>query len=96
MNLYLDGLKSGTVAHEFGHILGNPDEYNLTPSEYARITGTPGQTPVPEGGQDVKGLMGSHYASTEVSARHAWPALAVINSVRDVARFPAAFTLRRR
>jgi len=40
--------------------------------------------------------MGSHYASTEVSARHAWPALAVINSVRDVARYPAAFTLRRR
>ena len=96
MHLYLDGLESGTVAHEFGHILGNPDEYNLTASEYVRITGTPGESPTPEGGQDVKGLMGSHYDSRDVSARHAWPALAVINNVRDVARYPAAFMLRRR
>ncbi len=99
MHLFLDGLPSEsslppkTVAHEFGHVMGNPDEYALTPSEYQRITGTKGTQPPPRGGETVKGLMGSQYRSTAVEKRHAGAALDIVNAVRDAATYPSPFKL---
>jgi hypothetical protein len=96
MHLYLEDLEDTVLAHEFGHIFGNPDEYALTATEYLRITGTAGTAPAPVGGQTAKGLMGSHYESTQVHERFAAPALHVINAVRDVAKYPDPFLLLKR
>jgi hypothetical protein len=40
--------------------------------------------------------MGSHFESTEIARRHVAPALEAINAVRDTARFPNPFALRRK
>ena len=95
MHLYLEDLEPKVVAHEFGHILGNPDEYALTASEYARITGSPPEKPS-AAGTTVKGLMGSQYVSTAIAERHAAPALEVINNARDVSIYPNPFVLQKR
>jgi hypothetical protein len=96
MNLFLEGLEPATVAHEFGHVLGNPDEYHLTSAEYSRIVGASGASPPPRGGETAKGLMGSQSESEEVHPRFAAPALEVVNAARDTATFPDPFTLERR
>jgi hypothetical protein len=95
MHLYLDDLEPKTVAHEFGHVLGNPDEYDLTPSEYSRITGKPAVKP-PASGTTAEGLMGSQFESTAISPRHVAPALGVINAVRDVSVYPNPFVLQKK
>jgi len=95
MNLYLEDLDPEVVAHEFGHILGNPDEYSLTDSEYLRITGKAVSEPSASGTW-VKGLMGSHDDSTELAERHAAPVLGVINGARDLAVYPKPFALQKK
>jgi hypothetical protein len=35
---------ANTVLHEFGHMLGNEDEYNLSAADYQRVVGTPAAT----------------------------------------------------
>lgn len=81
-------LPASTVAHEFGHVLGNPDEYNLTPSEYQRFTGEPGSKP--PGGESTDTVMGDN-SSTKIADRNIAPAVEIINSVRDNQKYPAPF-----
>ena len=95
MHLYLEDLEPKTVAHEFGHVLGNPDEYALTASEYLRITGTAASKPSARG-TTVKGLMGSQFQSTAIAERHAAPALEVINGARDISVYPNPFVLQKK
>jgi Domain of unknown function (DUF4157) len=85
------GLEPKTVAHEFGHMLGYPDEYALPPGEYKRVTGE--ETKEPQ--TTVKALMGGHYESTKVELRYAGPATEAVNIVRDVGKYPAPFVLER-
>lgn len=84
-----------TAAHEFGHMLGNADEYNL-PGTMAEIPAALGLTdaekrrsswegifgrprPVDEEGYDVEGLMGRHRSNRSVEVRHAFWILQVFN-----------------
>ena len=84
------------AAHEFGHMLGNPDEYNL-PATAAEIPAALGLTAEEtrrsswEGltgekkakdteGYDVPALMGAHYKSTEVHLRYAADIVATFNA----------------
>jgi Domain of unknown function (DUF4157) len=96
MDVFLDDLEPIVLAHEFGHVFGNPDEYALTAGEYQRITGTPGPDPKAAGGQTAPSVMGNQYETPVPEVRHAAPALQVINAVRDVARYPAPFVLVKR
>ena len=84
-----------TAAHEFGHMIGNPDEYNL-PGTIAEIPAALGLSdaekrrsswegmfgtarPVDEEGYDVEGLMGCHDSNRSVDVRHAFWILQVFN-----------------
>jgi hypothetical protein len=84
-----------TAAHEFGHMIGNPDEYGL-PGTMAEIPAALGLTdaekrrsswegifgrakPVDEEGYEVKGLMGDHEKHRSVEVRHAFWVLQVFN-----------------
>jgi hypothetical protein len=85
-----------TAAHEFGHMIGNPDEYNL-PGSMAEIPAGMGLTDAEkkrssyEGitgkklekdtdGHDMHNLMGAHYKDASVRERHAWDVLEVFNA----------------
>jgi len=98
MHLYVqnDSFSSVVVAHELGHVLGNPDEYSLTPSEYLRITGVVGPDPNARGGQTVTGLMGSEHDNQSIAERHVAPAIEILNKARDIAAFPHPFLPERR
>jgi len=89
------------AAHEFGHMLGNPDEYNL-PGATAEIPAALGLTAEEarrsswEGltgkkkdkdteGYDVPALMGSHYKSTAVHLRYAADIVATFNATLKLA-----------
>jgi hypothetical protein len=94
-NWYAD-VSGETAAHEFGHMLGNPDEYNLpataaeipasmnlTNAEKQRSSwqGITGETKkVDTEGYDVAALMGSHYKSAHVELRYAADIAAVFNA----------------
>jgi hypothetical protein len=85
-----------TAAHEFGHMLGNPDEYNLPgatseipaalglSAEEARRSSWEGLTGTKRDkdteGYDVPALMGSHYKSTAVHLRYAADIVATFNA----------------
>jgi hypothetical protein len=84
-----------TVAHEFGHILGNPDEYDLTPASFTARSGQPAESPPPEGGQTVPGMMGKHFEDATTHERFYIPVLEIVNATRDPALFPDPFTLER-
>lgn len=100
-----DALELTTFSHEFGHILGNPDEYALTPAEYQRflndtLTDDPtfrgaAINPPPRGGQDFVGMMAQHRSSTDIYERHAGAATEIVNLVRDPAAFPDQFVVTR-
>lgn len=85
-----------TAAHEFGHMIGNPDEYNL-PGAMAEIPAGLGLSDAEkrrssyEGitgkkkdkdtdGYDMENLMGAHHTSASVRERHAWDVLATFNA----------------
>jgi len=83
-----------TVAHEFGHMIGNPDEYRL-PGGIAEIGTEHGLTPQEElrssvegitgaertrrvGGYTLSGIMGSEVGGA--LPRHAWPIIQIFNA----------------
>ncbi|MEO8687338.1 MAG: hypothetical protein ABI611_03835 [Solirubrobacteraceae bacterium] len=84
------------AAHEFGHMLGNPDEYNLPgataeipaalnlTAEERRRSSWEGLTGTKKDrdteGYDVPALMGSHYKSTAVHLRYAADIVATFNA----------------
>jgi hypothetical protein len=84
------------AAHEFGHMLGNPDEYNLPgataeipaalglTAEEARRSSWEGVTGAKRDkdteGYDVPALMGSHYKSTAVHLRYAADIVTTFNA----------------
>jgi hypothetical protein len=85
-----------TAAHEFGHMIGNPDEYNL-PGSKAEIPAALGLSdaekarsswegltgkpaPLKDEGYDMENLMGAHYKDASVRARHGWDVLEVFNA----------------
>jgi hypothetical protein len=89
------------AAHEFGHMLGNPDEYNL-PGATAEIPaalglsdaekqrssweGITGTKKVKDtAGYDVEALMGSHYKSTAVKLRYAADIVNTFNATLKLA-----------
>jgi hypothetical protein len=94
-NWYAD-VGGETAAHEFGHMLGNPDEYNLpaTAAEIPaslKLTNAEKQRSSWEGitgekkkvdteGYDVSALMGAHYKSARVEVRYAYDIAAVFNA----------------
>jgi hypothetical protein len=94
-NWYAD-VSGETAAHEFGHMLGNPDEYNLpaTAAEIPasmKLTNAEKQRSSWEGitgekkkvdteGYDVSALMGAHYKSARVELRYAYDIAAVFNA----------------
>ena len=100
-----DELETITFAHEFGHVLGNPDEYALTPSEYKRflqdtLTDTADfesklKSKPPRGGQDFTGMMANQRKNTDVYARHASASVEIINRVRDKTIFKSPFVVKR-
>jgi hypothetical protein len=85
-----------TAAHEFGHMLGNPDEYNLpataaeipasmklTNAEKQRSSwqGITGENKkVDTEGYDVAALMGAHYKSAHVELRYVDDIASVFNA----------------
>jgi hypothetical protein len=89
------------AAHEFGHMLGNPDEYNLpgstaeipaalglTASEQQRSSwqGVTGSSqPQNTAGYSVAALMGNHYRSTAVQLRYAADILSTFNATLRLA-----------
>jgi hypothetical protein len=95
MRRWYEGDSEDTAAHEFGHMLGNPDEYNLagTLAELASLglsdeekrrsswEGLFGVArPVSTKGYDVEGLMGSHESNRDVQVRHAFHVTQVFNA----------------
>ncbi|HEY9422685.1 MAG TPA: hypothetical protein VIW92_14810, partial [Thermoanaerobaculia bacterium] len=100
MHLYLKGkageseLNPSTVAHEFGHVLGNPDEYNLVPADYPRFAGKPAEQPPVRGGQSAETIMGDSSLSN-VEDRHVGAAVEIINDVRDTQKYPQRFKLEK-
>ena len=100
-----DELETTTFSHEFGHVLGNPDEYALTAAEYQRfltdtLTDTPDfegsvTLPPPRGGQDSFGMLANQRSSTDVYARHAGAATEIANRVRDQSVFRHQFVITR-
>jgi Domain of unknown function (DUF4157) len=99
MNLCLreesgEGLAPSTVAHEFGHILGNPDEYHLIAADYQRFSGKAAAQPPVEGGETVENVMGKS-SLTNIEDRHVAATLEIINSARDWQEFPKPFRLEK-
>jgi hypothetical protein len=89
------------AAHEFGHMLGNPDEYNL-PGATAEIPAALGLSAAEKqrsswegitgkkkdkdtAGYDVEALMGSHYKSTAVKLRYAADIVNTFNATLKLA-----------
>lgn len=87
---------AGTAAHEFGHMIGNPDEYNLPgamaeipaalglSAEERRRSSYEGITGTPAAantaGYDMTNIMGAHHGNETVRARHGWDVLNVLNT----------------
>ena len=63
----VDTTDGNTAAHEFGHLIGLADEYNLRAADFTRLTGQP----VPAGPMPASG-----YTSTTVMGAVAGPAVA--------------------
>ena len=93
--VFYEGDSGNTVAHEFGHMIGNPDEYHL-PGSKAEIPASLGLSEAEKARSSVEGitgraapktpegytletLMGDQHKSTAVRARHAWDVLEVFN-----------------
>ena len=95
-HLWYEDDSADTAAHEFGHMIGNPDEYNL-PGSLAEIPATlglsdaerrrsswEGLTGKPaeqkDAGHDMHNLMGEHSIDASLRVRHGWDVLDVFNA----------------
>jgi Domain of unknown function (DUF4157) len=91
---YLQSVKGDVIAHEFGHMVGNPDEYKLpgrtsdipagmglSPAEAQRssVQGITGTArPTKAGGYTLPGIMGEEYGQV-AQARHVGPVMNLLN-----------------
>jgi hypothetical protein len=67
-----DTTDANTAAHEFGHLIGLADEYNLTAADYQKLTGSaPPAGPMPAGGYDTTSVMA--VITGPVEGRHMRP-----------------------
>jgi hypothetical protein len=67
-----DTTDANTAAHEFGHLIGLADEYNLAAADYQRITNTPPPAgPAPASGYTTTSVMGT--ISGPAEGRHMRP-----------------------
>lgn len=93
--LFYEEDSAETVAHEFGHMIGNPDEYDL-PGTIAEIPAALGLSDEEKrrsswegitgtaaatdtSGHSLDNLMGDHYKDATLRARHGWDVLAQFN-----------------
>ena len=58
-----DTTDGNTAAHEFGHLVGLADEYNLTAPMYEEVTGSAPTGAMPADGYDTPSVMGDHLES---------------------------------
>jgi hypothetical protein len=76
-----DTTDANTAAHEFGHLIGLADEYNLTAADYQRITSTPPPAgPAPASGYTTTSVMGT--ITGPVEGRHMRPFVDWLNRHR--------------
>ncbi len=75
-----DTTDGDTAAHEFGHLCGLADEYNLTAQMYEDVTGSAPTGPMPADGYDAPGVMGDHHQAAQ--GRHFAPFVAWLNANR--------------
>ena len=67
-----DTTDANTAAHEFGHLIGLADEYNLTAADYQKYTGSaPPPGPAPAAGYDTTSVMA--VITGPVEGRHMRP-----------------------
>ena len=77
-----DTTDGDTAAHEFGHLIGMDDEYNLTAADYTRYTGAaPPAGPMPASGYDTTSVMGTA-GTGPVEGRHVRPFVDWLNRNR--------------
>lgn len=68
-----DTTDGDTASHEFGHLVGMDDEYNLTAADYTRYTGAaPPPGPMPADGYDTTSVMGGSEKGP-IEGRHVRP-----------------------
>jgi hypothetical protein len=76
-----DTTDANTAAHEFGHLIGLADEYNLTAADYQKMTGSaPPPGPMPAGGYDTTSVMA--VITGPVEGRHMRPFVNWLNRHR--------------
>jgi hypothetical protein len=76
-----DTTDANTAAHEFGHLIGLADEYNLTAADYQKYTGTaPPPGPTPASGYDTTSVMA--VITGPVEGRHMRPFVNWLNGHR--------------
>jgi len=76
-----DTTDANTAAHEFGHLIGLADEYNLTAADYQKYTGTaPPPGPMPASGYDTTSVMA--VITGPVEGRHMRPFVNWLNAHR--------------
>ena len=73
-----DTTDANTAAHEFGHLIGLADEYNLTSADYQKFTGTAPVGPMPASGYDTTSVMAVITGPAE--GRHMRPFVNWLNS----------------
>jgi hypothetical protein len=77
-----DTTDGDTAAHEFGHLIGMDDEYNLTAADYTKYTGAaPPPGPAPASGYDTTSVMGTA-GTGPVEGRHVRPFVDWLNRNR--------------
>jgi hypothetical protein len=95
--LFYEEDSAETAAHEFGHMIGNPDEYDL-PGTIAEIPAALGLTDEEKrrsswegivgkpaatntSGHSLENLMGDHYKDATLRVRHGWDVLSQFNAL---------------
>jgi hypothetical protein len=67
-----DTTDGDTASHEFGHLVGMDDEYNLTAADFQKYTGAAPVGPMPADGYDTTSVMGGSVTGP-VEGRHMRP-----------------------
>jgi hypothetical protein len=82
------GTTGDTAAHEFGHMVGLEDEYNLAKADYERLVGPAPAGAEPAGGYGSPGMMGRAGGAADVEGRHLRPFLNWLNAHRGSGERP--------